>query len=527
MSKDDFHNTISLLKLFAGRSKILLLLLIFLPVLMGYGMGTANKSIITTQAELQDFVNLSMSNPATLGMLGPILSETMEGLPAWRVRVMIPLFAGIFGIIFLLKYTRKEEESGRMELLQSTAVGRKAPLAAALLAVFGANLIGGLLLIAGFLALRYSFAGSLACALAAILCGCFFAGVAGISAQLTASVRKSSVIAFSVLGGVMVFQAIGNFMYEQGINIFYLSPFSWGLIARPFAGEVWGVLLFAALLVALATATAYALHAKRDVAAGLLPERSGKANGGPNFSNVFALAWRLEKGMFFGWLAAGALLGGLLGAVIPLVNNLFANAALANWAVQVGGSGKSFLLFFLYILAQIISAYAIMSVLRLRSEESETRAELVLSTDADRIKWAASHILVAFFGSALIMAAVGAAAGILAEFSLGSGEFMNIFFRSLANIPAIWVVGSIAVFLFGFFPRIATGAGWGFLGFFFALEFLWELRIIGNNLFALSPFAHVYPVAEITAATIGTLIILTTLLVGTGLVGLRRREIDL
>lgn len=527
MHKDDFYNTTGLLKLFVGRSKILLLLLIFLPVLLGYGMGTANTSIITTQAELQDFVELAMSGPATLGMHGPILSETMEGLIGWRIRVMIPLFIGIFSIILLLRYTRKEEESGRMELLASGAVGRKAPLTAALLAVFGANAIGGILLMVGFLALGYPFAGSLAFMLAAVLCSCFFAAVAAVSAQLTPSARKAGIIAFSVFGGAMLFQVIGNFLYQQGITVFYLSPFSWGQLVRPFAGEMWSVLPFAVLLVALFTATAYALHAKRDLTAGLLPERSGRGSGSRNFNSVFALAWRLEKGMFFGWLAAGALLGGLLGAVTPLVNDLFANAALADWAVQMGGSGKSFLLFCLYILAQIISVYAIMSILRLRSEESETRAELVLSTDANRVTWAASHLLVALLGSALIMAAIGVAAGITAEFALGGGEFASIFFRSLANIPAIWVVGAIAVFFFGLFPRIATGASWGFLGFFFILELLWEFRIIGNNLFGFSPFAWVYPVGEISTAAIAVLLILTALLVGVGLAGLRRREIGL
>jgi ABC-2 type transport system permease protein len=44
-------------------------------------------------------------------------------------------------LLFVIRHTRAEEEAGRRELLGSMVVGRVAPLAAALVTVFGANLL--------------------------------------------------------------------------------------------------------------------------------------------------------------------------------------------------------------------------------------------------------------------------------------------------------------------------------------------------------------------------------------------------
>src|SRR5699024_12774959 len=83
----------------------------------------------------------SNGNPATLGMLGPIFAPGRGSLVVWRVGVMGMLLAGIPSLLLVIRNTRTEEETGRHELLSSTTVGRIAPLTAALVAVFGANLV--------------------------------------------------------------------------------------------------------------------------------------------------------------------------------------------------------------------------------------------------------------------------------------------------------------------------------------------------------------------------------------------------
>ena len=54
-------------------------------------------------------------------------------------------------ILTVIRHTRAEEESGRTELLDSTAVGRYASLTAALILTFGASIATGLIGTAGLL----------------------------------------------------------------------------------------------------------------------------------------------------------------------------------------------------------------------------------------------------------------------------------------------------------------------------------------------------------------------------------------
>ena len=97
----------------------------------------------------------------------------------------------------------------------------------------------------------------------------------------------------------------------------WLSPVGWLRLTRAFAGEQWGVFaLFAALTAAL-VAVAYALSARRDLGAGLVPPRTGPAVAAPSLRSPLALAWRLQRAGLLAWTAAFAAFGLGLGAVGP------------------------------------------------------------------------------------------------------------------------------------------------------------------------------------------------------------------
>lgn len=120
----------------------------------------------------------------------------------------------------LLALSRAEEEIGRFELLGATVVGRYAALTAALMVTIGATVLLGLLTAAGLVA-----------------------------------------------------AAEGRIRWLS-----WLSPLAWGHQVRPFAGNRWWVLLVLAAFALLLLAGAYALLARRDMNAGLVPERSGPAD---------------------------------------------------------------------------------------------------------------------------------------------------------------------------------------------------------------------------------------------------------
>ena len=52
-------------------------------------------------------------------------------------------------------------------------------------------------------------------------------------------------------------------------------------------------------------------------------------------------------------------------------------------------------------------------MLRLRTEETDGRAEAVLATAVGRLRWAVSHLLVAVLGPAVALLAAGLTAGLV------------------------------------------------------------------------------------------------------------------
>ena len=164
---------------------------------------------------------------------------------------------------------------------------------------------------------------------------------------------------------------------------------------------------------------------------------------------------------------------------------------------------------------------------RLRSEESDRRAEPVLATGTSRWRWAGSHLAVAFGGTALVLAAGGLGAGLIYGLIIGDvGEIGRLLAASLAYIPAAWVLIAIGVALFGLAPRW-TMLAWAPLSVCFVIGLLGDLLGLPQWLVDLSPFERTPAVPAVDVA-FGPLIVMTLIGLGVtwlGLMGLRRRDI--
>src|SRR5262249_41733871 len=112
-------------------------------------------------------------DPTSLGSVGMV---KMGGLGAVPVAGLALIPGG--------RHPRAEEESGRLELVGATVVGRYAPLAAAMVVTAGANLLLGLLTAAGLTLGGLPAAGSLAFGLSWAGVGIAFAAIAAVTAQL-------------------------------------------------------------------------------------------------------------------------------------------------------------------------------------------------------------------------------------------------------------------------------------------------------------------------------------------------------
>ncbi|ACZ88151.1 ABC transporter permease [Streptosporangium roseum] len=519
-----------LARLVVRRDRLILPLWGLPAALYPSSIAGSTAGLYPTAEALRGVGDAAMANPSQAAMRGPVFEASVGGLTAHTVTSSGGMLLGLVSMLLMIRHSRGEEESGRRELAAAGVVGRHAPLTAALAVVLAANLVIAVLMAGALTGVGLPASGSFALALSLAAAGWTFAAVGALAAQLTESVAAARGIGIGVFAVFFLIRAVGD---AGGVAwLSWASPLGWTLRVRPFAGERWWVFaLLLALVVALA-GTAYRLSSRRDLAAGVLPARLGPVAAAPGLRSAPALAWRLHRGQLVAWIA-GFAAGGLAlgGAVSGGIEGQIDAPQIMEMIARVGGGDAEpadfFVNYLLSMLAWIIAAYGILSALRLRTEETAGRADLVLVTPTSRIRWALSHLFMAVVAPAAAMVALGAATGLAYSARGGDpGKFPLVLGAALAYLPAVWVMTGIAVVLAGLLPRLSTAA-WGIWVAFILLDVLGTLGQVDESVLNIIPFVHV-PWIILGQTAVAPLLLMTVVAVAlgaTGLAGLRRRDI--
>ncbi|MGW0875731.1 ABC transporter permease [Streptomyces sp. NPDC002740] len=511
-----------LLRFALRRDRVLIPVWVAVNTLMVLSMPSTLNGLYGTPADRADLLRRLETNASFRALIGPVFDDSLGALTAWRVGVFAGLLAAATSLLVVVRHTRDEEESGRQELIASGAVGRRASLTAALLAAGVANGVLALLVAAGLAGQGAAGAVTFGLGLAGV--GMLFATMAAILAQLTESARSVRGLTAAVLGAAFVLRAAGDSAADGGTSVLtWLSPLGWLENLRAFADERWWVLLLFAGAVAAQAAVAYGLAGRRDVGMSFLPTRPGPAAG--RLASAGALAWRLQRGAVLGWsvgfLLAGVVYGGLTKGAADLVGD---NDRAREIIERMGGRSdltNAFLASMIGTLGLVAALYVVSSVLRLHGEETSGRAEPVLANTVGRLRWAAGHLLIAFGGATLIMLLAGLG------FAAGYGkEILPILGACLVQLPAIWLVGGLAVLLYGTAPRLAPAA-WGVAGALLLIGWIGPALDAPRAVLDLSPYGHL-PKLPGGGMEWGPVLVLTgaaAALTATGLAALRRRDI--
>jgi ABC-2 type transport system permease protein len=514
--------TATLLRFALRRDRVLIPVWVAVTALMVLTMPKTLHGLYGTPAARADLMHQMAANASLRAMVGPVFGDSLGALTAWRVGVYAGALAAVTSLLVVVRHTREEEESGRQELVSSGMVGRRAPLTAALLAAAVANAALGALIAAGLAG--QGVAGALVFGLGVAGAGLLFASTAAIAAQLTESARLARGLTAAVLGAAFVLRAAGDSATDDGSSVLtWLSPLGWLENLRPFAAERWWMLLLFAAATALQTALAYRLAGRRDLGMSFLPARPGPTEG--RLTGAGALAWRLQRGSVLGWslgfFLAGVVYGGLTDGAARLVGD---NAKAREIFQRMGGQSgltDAFLAAMIGLLGLVAALYVVSSVLRLSGEETSGRAEPVLAAAVGRLRWALGHLLVAFGGSALLMLLAGLG------FAVGYGRRTGpVLGACLLQVPAVWVIGAVAVLLYGLLPRGAVAA-WGVAGAALLLGWIGPALDLPRAVLDLSPFGHLpkLPGGQMEWRPVLVLLAVAALLVAAGLAGLRRRDL--
>jgi ABC-2 type transport system permease protein len=530
----ELAGTRELTRLAFRRDRIMLPAWVYLITVTVVTNAYTFKKLYSAAAARAQLVQSGGGNPALRFLYGQLNGSSVGALTAWRIGVWAALFGALMTTFIVVRHTRGDEEAGRLELVGSAAVGRQAALTAGLLTAVTANVTVSALLCAVLAAIGLPASGSVAFALAIGASGLAFTGVAAVAAQLASGVRGARGICFGVLGAAFVLRAIGDSAGPSGPSwLSWTSPLGWVELTRPFDGQRWWVLALPCAVLAAGIGSAYALSARRDLGAGLLPDRPGPASAPARLRGPLSLAWRLQRGTLGGWAAGVAFIFATSGAAAKGIGSLLGSSTqLRNEFTRLGGQAaitNAYLAALMMLAGLGAAGYATSAVLRLRTEETGDLAEPLLATAVGRIRWGLSHLAVAVTGTAVLLALAGLAAGLGYGLRTGSPgpQAARMLGAAMAQLPASLVIAGVAVALVGLLPGASVAGARTVLGVVVVINLFGAALQLSHWLLDISPFTHApkLPGGTVSAEPLLWLCLAALAFSAAGLAALRRRDI--
>jgi ABC-2 type transport system permease protein len=524
----------ALTRLAIRRDRIMLPVWIYALTAIAASGGYGLKLVYKTAHSRAGLVASVHSTPALAFLYGQVHGDSLGALIAWRYLAYAALGAALMSVFLVVRHTRADEETGRLELVGSTAVGRNTALAVAMLVATAANLILCVLSAVVLAISGLPVTGAIAFGLAEAGCGLAFAAVAAVAAQVSGTARGARGIAIAVLAFTFLLRGVGDSGGSRGLTwLTWVSPIGWAELVRPFAVERWWVLALPVLAALGGIGVAFVLTARRDQGAGLVQPRPGPATAARLLSGPAGLTWRLQRGAVAGW-AAGFLVGGLaIGVVTKSIGKLIGSSAgVVNALDKIGGQAalaSAYLAACMSLLGLVAAAYAVSAVARLRSDEVADRAEPLLAAPVSRPRWGGSYLLTAAAGTAVVLVAGGLGVGLAYGIASSdvSTQVPRLIGAALAQLPAALAVAAVGAAFAGLLPTWSGPAGWtalavcGFIGVFGpALN-------LSQAVLDISPFTHVpkLPGGVFSVVPLAWLSLVALALAAVCLIGLRRRDV--
>lgn len=515
------------LRHFLRRDRWMLLWWTLGAVVLYWSQAVSVDGLYASQAEFDRAAELMGSNAAFVAMIGPARAlNTIGGQVAWQASAFGAIVAGLMSMFLVGRHTRAEEESGRDELLRAQAVGRLAPMTAALVDALIANVLLGAFVAASLVTYPLAAADSVALGVGVTLCGWVFTGTALLAAQLTSSTRGMYGLAGTFIGLAYVLRAVGD-LGRPALS--WLSPIGWYQAMHAFSGVRWwpGLLLLAGA--AAATVAAYAVFFRRDFGAGVFASRPGPATAAPRLRSGWSLAWRLQRGTVIGWSLGLFLFGVAYGSFGSDVGDLVGDSQLSRdiFAQSAGDLVDGFYGAAILMLALTAAGFAISSALRPRGEEDDGRVESLLATGLSRRAWLLGHVVATVVGVLAVLLAGGVGLG--AGYALVTGDggpFLTYTVGTLGYLAPVLVLSGLARLLYGVAPR-AAGLSWLLLVLAVVVMLFGEVFRMPQWLQDLSPFEHLalVPAEDFRWTPFLTLLALAVSLSAVGLLAFRRRDI--
>jgi len=475
------------------RDRVVVPIVLALMVLMTYASAAATDALYGTHAELVSAAETINGQPAIVALYGRIMDVTSLGEVAMtKMTVLYAAFASILFIVIVRRHTRVEEETGRAELVGAAAVGRDAPLAAAIVEAVGVAVVLGVLVALSCMAGGLPATGSLWFGVVWLGTGLVATGIGAVACQLSASARTCAGIAAAIIGVLFAIRAAGD--ASTGARwLSWLSPLGWNTQLRAWSGtRGWVAILYVLTSGALLLA-AQGMRGRRDVGGGLIAARPGRVAARPGFRSPLALVLR-EQSLALGlWSTACLAMGIVFGAIAPSLQGMLDQMNMQDLMDHLGGA---LIAAILLVAGIVITCYGITVLTHAAEDETSGRSELLLSTGASRGAVWRAVATTALGGTAWLLVATGL--GLWIGYGLSGGDRpWTAIVAALAWVPAVWTVVGIGLLCHAWSPHRAV-LGWAAVGLSVFVSLAGDLLHFPHWLIKVSPYAAVpqYPAED-------------------------------
>ena len=505
-----------------------------LVVVIGGITATVVAQYAVTFADPQAASGLALlaENPAIRVLFGaPRALDTAGGFTVWRIGMFTAVAAAVWGLLAATRLTRGEEDAGRTGLLLAGPLTLARLQAQRLTVLLVVQALLGTTIWVALLVTGASGPGAAVHGWGIGLVAIFYTLVGGLCGQLAGSRHAATEWAFVVFAAGVLLRMVGDARAEWEW-LSWLSPFGLLSLSAPYADDrLLPLVVLAAAGIGVA-AGGVALAGRRDVGAGVVPERRARTGSIWLLRSVAGFAVRRALPGLRGWgIGLGAYFA-LIGALsVSLTEFLVANPRFAELAAAAGFAElttvQGYVAALLFLLPVPIGLFGALQLGLDAADEERGRLTLILTLPLARHHWALVRLAVVVAACCLLAVGTGFAVYLGASIAgapLGLDEAVA---GAVNALPAALLAVAAAQLALGWAPRAVAAVGatpvvGGFVLWTLAGTFAWPGWVA-----ALSPFDHLTTVPATSPDWTGAvaMVLISIAWAGFGVLGYRRRDL--
>ena len=405
-----------------------------------------------------------LQNPAMISIVGPTPIDvatdyTVGALHSHTMLLFCGLFAMIMSALHIIGHTRKEEDTGLLELVRSFKIGRQANSLAAIKEIVIINILLAILIsvvMCSFDTDTITLDGSILFGASIGMAGIMGGAIALVMAQIMSSSSSATGSSLGLIGLLYILRSGTDI---SNVDLSMINPLGWTYLTYPFAEDNWLPLLYAFAFSVVMVIIAFALEGGRDMGAGYLPERQGRANAKKSLLSVPGLFIRNNRGTTIAWLIGYLILGASYGSIYGDMESFISNSELAQLMfAQTGISLEaSFTSTIMMVMMGLVCILPIIIINKLFAVESHLYISQLHATKVTRGQLYWTNVALAIISGLLGTLAASGGLGVTAlnvmsdNTSLDMTDFLASGFNFL---PAILFFIGLAALVLGWIPKL-------------------------------------------------------------------------